>query len=237
MAGGRVQVVHARRARVGGAMLVAEEDGDEGQVRPEGVFEHVHREALQAATQRVKRCAALVALDLGAAALLAHRADETPAIPGDALHALYRLHGVRVDHPKLRDPLHSMLPTVTGVPRARNCSTAGALLPRFCLDRTPAWAGPPRCLSTALPVAAAVRSCSNACKEMRWAGWWRAAAGSRGRTCMHATWHQTPGRVVGLSAPPSTGHTAQCGRGCPSSTASHALHTHLSSICGSSRTP
>lgn len=107
VAGGGAQVVYASRARVRGAVLVAQEDCDERQVRPEGVLQHVHREALQAATQRVERRAALVALNLGATALLAHRAHEAPPVTCDALDALNRLHRVRVDHPKLRYPLHS----------------------------------------------------------------------------------------------------------------------------------
>lgn len=86
---------------------MAEQDRDKRQVRPERVLEHVHLEALEAATQRVKRGTALVALNLGATALLAHRAHEAPAIPRDAVDALYRLHRVRVDDSELRDPLHA----------------------------------------------------------------------------------------------------------------------------------
>jgi hypothetical protein len=38
-----------------------------------------------------------------------------------------------------------------------------------------------------------------------------------GTHCMHAAWHHSPRSVVGLSAPPVTGHRQHCGGGPPSS--------------------
>lgn len=51
-----------------------------------------------------------------------------------------------------------------------------------------------------------------------------------GMLCMQAAWHHSPDSVVGLSAPPTTGHRQQAGSGEPASRSSQARHIHMSSI-------
>lgn len=57
----------------------------------------------------------------------------------------------------------------------------------------------------------------------------RARRRTSGIHCMQAACAHRPGSVVGLSAPPATGHRQHCGGGRPSSFSSQARHSHMSS--------